>query len=111
MAGQQVSEKIIPAAIDLAASKIAEKITSLKMSDEEPPQQEELEEEQEIIIPPDQRKKIIEKKDTPAPFFDSVLKINGNLIEHCEDLDVVNLMYCLLYSKTFRKTTGRFWNY
>ena len=51
-------------------------------------------------------------KNIPASFLDSVLKINGNLIEHCEDLDIVNPMYCLLYySKNFRKTTGRFWNY
>ena len=58
LAGKQLSDKIIPAAVDLARSKIADKITSLKMSGQEP--QEELEEEQEIIIPPHQRQKIID---------------------------------------------------
>ena len=58
MAGKQLSDKIIPVAIDLAGSKIADKITSLKMSDQEP--QEEIQEEQEIIIPPEQRKKVID---------------------------------------------------
>ena len=36
LAGQQVSDKIIPAAIDLAGSKIADKITSLKVPEQEP---------------------------------------------------------------------------
>ena len=58
MAGNKVSENIIPAAIDLAGSKIADKITSLKMSENEP--QEEIQEEQEIIIPPEKRKQIID---------------------------------------------------
>ena len=58
MAGIQLSDKIIPAAVDLAGSKIADRITSLKMSEQEP--QEEIEEDQEIIIPPEQRKKIID---------------------------------------------------
>ena len=35
MAGKQVSEKNILAAVDLAGSKIADKITSLKVSEEE----------------------------------------------------------------------------
>ena len=59
MAGKQLSDKIIPSAVDLAGSKIADKITSLKMSENEQPQ-EEIEEEQEIIIPPYQRQKIID---------------------------------------------------
>ena len=58
MAGKQLSEKIIPAAVDVAGSKIADKTTSLKMSDQEP--QEEIEEEQEIIIPLHQRQKMID---------------------------------------------------
>ena len=56
--GQQISEKIIPAAVDLAGSKIADKITSLKLSEGEP--QEEIQEEQEIIIPPEKRQQIID---------------------------------------------------
>ena len=52
MAGKQISEKIIPAAVNLAGSKIADKITSLKINPEE--QQEEIQEE-EIIIPPAKR--------------------------------------------------------
>ena len=58
LAGKQLSEKIIPAAIDLAGSKIADKITSLKVSDNQEPQ-EEIEEE-EIIIPPHQIQKTID---------------------------------------------------
>ena len=49
---------------------------------------------------------------TSAPFFYCFLKINNQLIEEAQDLDVVMPMYDLLYhSKTFRKTTGPFWNY
>ena len=47
-----------------------------------------------------------------APFFNFILKINNQLVEHADDLDVVIPMYNLLYySKNFRKTTGSFWNY
>ena len=35
LAGKQLSDKVVPAAIDLAGSKIADKITSLKMSDDQ----------------------------------------------------------------------------
>ena len=58
LAAQQISEKIVPAAVDLAGSKIADKITSLEMSDKEP--QGEIQEDQEIIIPPEKRKQIID---------------------------------------------------
>ena len=44
-----------------------------------------------------------------APFFNCTLKINNQLIEDVQDLDIVNLIYNLLnYSKNFRKTTGSF---
>ena len=47
-----------------------------------------------------------------APFFNCTLKINSQLIEDSQDLDIVMPMYNLLYySKNFRKTTGSFWNY
>ena len=47
-----------------------------------------------------------------APFFNCTLKINSQLIEDAQDLDIVIPMYNLLYhSKKFRKTTGSFWNY
>ena len=47
-----------------------------------------------------------------APFFSCNLKINSQLIENAQDLDIVIPMYNLLYySKSFRKTTGSFWNY
>ena len=47
-----------------------------------------------------------------APFFNCVLKINNQLIEDAQDLDIVMPMYNLLhYSKNFRKTTGSFSNY
>ena len=50
-------------------------------------------------------------KNSP-PFFNCILKINSQLIEDAQDLDVVMAMYNLLYySKNFRKTTGSFWNY
>ena len=59
LAGKQLTDKIIPAAVDLIGSKIADKITSLKVSDDQEPQ-EEMKEEQEIIIDPHQRQKIID---------------------------------------------------
>ena len=59
LVGEQLLEKIIPAAIHVAESKIAEKITSLKVSGDQE-LQEEIEEEQEIIIPPHQRQKVID---------------------------------------------------
>ena len=41
-----------------------------------------------------------------------MLKINNQLIEDAQDLDIVMPMVNLLYSsKNFRKTTGSFWNY
>ena len=44
-----------------------------------------------------------------APFFNCTLKINNQLIEDAQDLDIVTPMYNLLYySKSFRKTTGSF---
>ena len=47
-----------------------------------------------------------------APFFNCTLKINSQLIEDAQDLDIVIPMYNLLYySKNFRQTTGSFWNY
>ena len=47
-----------------------------------------------------------------APFFNCTLKMNSQLIEDAQDLDIVIPMYDLLYySKIFRKTTGPFWNY
>ena len=55
-AGKQFSDKIIPAAVDLAGSKIADKITSLKVKENQEPQ-EEIEEE--IIILPEKRQQII----------------------------------------------------
>ena len=45
-------------------------------------------------------------------FFSSILRINNQLIEDAQDLDIVTPMYNLLYySKNFRKTIGSFWNY
>ena len=46
-----------------------------------------------------------------APFFNLTLKINYQLIEDAQDLDIVISMFNLLYSKTFRRTTGSFWSY
>ena len=51
LAGKQLSDKIIPSAIDVAGSKIADKIASLKMNDKE--------DTKEIIIPPDKTEQIL----------------------------------------------------
>ena len=61
---------------------------------------------------------IRDKKDRPlilknnAPFISCIIRINGELIEDADDLDIVMPMYNLLeYSKNYRKTTGSFYNY
>ena len=47
-----------------------------------------------------------------APFISCISKINNELIEDAEDLDIVMPMYNLLeYSKNYRKTIGSFYNY
>ena len=47
-----------------------------------------------------------------APFISCISKINDELIENAEDLDIVMPMYNLLeYSKNYRKTTGSLFNY
>ena len=47
-----------------------------------------------------------------APFVSCVTRINGELIEDADDLDIVMPMYNLLeYSKNYRKTIGSFYNY
>ena len=47
-----------------------------------------------------------------APFFNCILKINNQLIEDAQDLDIVMPMFNLLFcSKIFRKTARSFWNY
>ena len=46
-----------------------------------------------------------------GPYPNCISKINV-LIDNAEDLDIVMPMYNLFeYSKNYRKTTGRFWNY
>ena len=47
-----------------------------------------------------------------APFISCITRINGELIEDANDLDVVMPMYNLLeYSKIYRKTIGSLYNY
>ena len=47
-----------------------------------------------------------------APFISCVSKINGNLTENAEDLDVVMPMYNLIeYRKNYSKTSGTLFNY
>ena len=47
-----------------------------------------------------------------APFISYVTRINGELIEDADDLDIVMPMYNLLeYSKNYRKTIGSSYNY
>ena len=47
-----------------------------------------------------------------ALFVSCITRINGELIEDADDLDIVMPMYNLLeYSKNYRKTIGSFYNY
>ena len=47
-----------------------------------------------------------------APFVSCITRINGQLIEDADDLDIVLFMYNLLeYSKNYRKTIGSLYNY
>ena len=47
-----------------------------------------------------------------APFISCITRINGELIEDADDLDIVMPMYNLLeYSKNYRKAIGSFYNY
>ena len=47
-----------------------------------------------------------------APFISCITKINGELVENAEDLDVVMSMYNLTeYSKNYKKTNGSLHNY
>ena len=47
-----------------------------------------------------------------APFVSCISKINGELVENTEDLDIVMPMYNLLeYSKNYKKTSGSMFNY
>ena len=61
---------------------------------------------------------IRDKKNRPlilknnAPFVLCITRINGELIEDADDLDIVIPMYNLLeYSKNYRKTIGSLYNY
>ena len=47
-----------------------------------------------------------------APFVSCITRINGELIEDADDLDIVMSMYNLLeYSKNYRKTIGSLYNF
>ena len=47
-----------------------------------------------------------------TPFVSCITRINGELIEDADDLDIVMSMYNLLdYSKNYRKTIGSLYNY
>ena len=47
-----------------------------------------------------------------TPFISCISKINGELVENAEDLDIVMPMYNLLeYSKNYEKTSGSLFNY
>ena len=47
-----------------------------------------------------------------APFVSCITRINGELIEDADDLDIVMSMYNLLeYSKNYRKSIGSLYNY
>ena len=47
-----------------------------------------------------------------APFGSCITRINGELIEDADDLDIVMPMYNLLeYNKNYRKAIGSLYNY
>ena len=47
-----------------------------------------------------------------TPFISCISKINGDLVENAEDLDIVMPMYNMLeYSKNYEKTSGSLFNY
>ena len=47
-----------------------------------------------------------------AAFISCISRINGELVENAEDLDIVIPMYNLLeYSKNYEKTSGSLFNY
>ena len=47
-----------------------------------------------------------------APFVSCITRVNGELIEDADDLDIVMSMYNLLeHSKNYRKTIGSLYNY
>ena len=57
-----------------------------------------------------QNKPVILKNN--APFVSCITRINGELIEDADDLDIVIPMFNLLeYSKNYRKTIGSLYNY
>ena len=59
----------------------------------------------------DKRNRLLILKNN-APFVSCITRINGELIEDANDLDIVIPMYNLLeYSKNYRKTIGSLYNY
>ena len=59
----------------------------------------------------DKRNRPLILKNT-APFVSCITRINGELIEDADDLDIVMPIYNLLeYSKNYRKTIGSLFNY
>ena len=57
-----------------------------------------------------QNKQVILKNN--APFVSCITRINGELIEDADDLDIVMPTYNLLeYSKNYKKTIGSLYNY
>ena len=70
------------------------------------------------VTAPEGANNIRDKKDRPlisknnAPFVSCITRINDELIEDADDLDVVMHVYNLLeYSKNYRKTIGSLYNY
>ena len=63
------------------------------------------------LNPRDRQNRPLILKDN-APFVSCITRINGELIEDADDLDIVMHMYNLLeYSKNYRKTIGSLYNY
>ena len=65
---------------------------------------------EQIILETKKNRRLILKNNTP--FVSCIAKINNELIEDADDLDVVMPMYNLLeYSKNYIKTIGSLYNY
>ena len=62
-------------------------------------------------VPRDRQNRSVILKNN-APFISYITRINGELIEDADDLDIVMPMYNLLeYSKNYRKFIGSLYNY
>ena len=63
------------------------------------------------LNPRDRQNRLLILKNN-APFVSCIIRINNELIEDADDLDIVMPMFNLLeYSRNYRKTIGSLYNY